>query len=162
MYNQFLISKPSKISGSGTFTDINIPPNKPIIEIIGDIFLSENIKNKDPGDYLQVSNKFFIGPSGSSYDFINHSCDPNCYFAIVGKRAILYSLYLIKEGTELTIDYSINSTDDLENWKMSCSCNSYKCRKIISGFKYLDASLKEEYIRKGLVSMFITSPSYKG
>jgi len=162
LYNQFLTSKPSKISGMGTFTNINIPENTPILEIKGDIFTAENLKDKDPGSYLQVSNKFFIGPSGSNYDFINHSCDPNCYLYIVGKRAILYSLYMIKEGTELTFDYSTSSTDDLETWKMNCSCNSYKCRKIISGFKYLDPSLKEEYIQKGLVSMFITNPTYIG
>lgn len=163
MYKEHLLSKQSKISGLGTFTTIDIPANCFIVELNGKLFSKEdNIVHDEPGSYLQVTNKWYIGPSGSKYDFINHSCDPNCYVSIIGKRAFLYSIYLIKSNTELTFDYSISSTDTLDDWSMSCNCKSYKCRKVISGFKYLDDKLKEEYKNKSIIPLFITNPMIRG
>ena len=160
LYHNYLIKKPIK-DIFGIFTEISIPKNKPIIEITGSLYDRTN-RPVNANDYLQVSNKWFIGPSGGSDDIIRHSCNPNCYIHAVGKRAILYSLNHIREGSELTFDYSTTSTESLEEWSMQCNCESFNCRKIISGYQYLDSKLKKEYEKRGMVPSFIVKPMFVG
>jgi len=157
MYNEYLEIKKSK-TGLGVFTKVKIPANSPIIEFTGTI-VPKNKSAIDPALFLQVGANRIMGPSGAVDDYINHSCDPNCFVHIVGNRAILYSLYLITEGTELFFDYSTSSTDTLEEWKMSCGCSSYKCRGTISGYQYLSDQIKKDYRAKGMIPMFITMPN---
>lgn len=158
MYNKYLEIKSSK-TGKGVFTKIQIPAKAPIIEFTGDIIPKDKL-NLDPSQFLQVGFDRFIGPSGSIDDYINHNCKPNCLVSIVGNRAILYSLYVIPKGYELTFDYSTSSTDTLDTWKMNCNCGSFNCRKVISGYQYLSESIKKEYVEKGMVPVFITNPNF--
>jgi SET domain-containing protein len=153
MYTQYIKTMPSKI-GNGTFTTIDIPAGVPILECTGDLFNKTNIP--DHPAVLQIAGNSFLGPSGKPDDTVNHSCDPNCYLHIVGLRAILYSLYFIKAGSELTFDYSTTSTDTLDEWKMNCECGAFKCRKIISGFQYLDPQLQADYKKRGMIPLFLT------
>lgn len=162
MFNNYLVINNSKISGQGTFTTVDIPKNKPIVEITGLLTKDYNIVNDNPGDYLQISHDWFLGPSGKNFDFINHSCDPNCYLYIVGTRVILYSLYVIKANTELTFDYSTTSEDNHDTWFMNCSCNSFKCRKKISGYQYLNDDIKKDYMSKNILPLFMINNSIKG
>lgn len=159
MYTRYLKVQPAKAGGNGTFTTIQIPANTAIMEITGPLRLDREIPPEDNlSMYLQVGPNAYLGLSGAADDFINHSCDPNCKLYVVGNRAILYSMYVIPAGNELTFDYSTTSTDTLENWKMDCKCGSFKCRKVISGFQYLDPKLQAEYKEKGMVPMYITNP----
>lgn len=159
MYKQFLKVQPAKSGGKGTFTTVEIPAGKPIMEIHGPVILDREIIVDDYSMYLQVGPNTFIGMSGDVDDFFNHNCDPNCYVHVVGNRAILYSLYVIPAGAELTFDYSTTSTDTHDTWKMECKCGSFKCRKVISGFQYLDPSLQETYKKKNIVPLYITQPT---
>ena len=162
MYQNYLkVKKSKRDTGEGLFTEIDIPANRPIIEKTGEVRNKENLEDINHPAWLQVSNYLFIGPSGGKDDYINHSCDPNCYFYVVGKRAILYSLYDIREGSELTFDYSTTSTKLLDEWQMECKCKSSKCRKMISGYQSLPKELKKEYEDKGIVAAFIINPLYK-
>src|SRR5579885_670688 len=158
MYNSHLVVKPCK-TGMGVFTTMEIPANTPIIEVSGNLYLEKDLPDPTHPALLQVGPNLFIGPSGSTDDYINHSCDPNCWMYVAGNRAILFSLYVIPKGAELTFDYSTTATDTLEKWKMDCSCGSSKCRKVISGFQYLDPSLQEEYKKKDLVPLYIKYPN---
>lgn len=152
MYNGYLTVRPNK-NELGVFTTVDIPARTPIIEYTGDFFNSDNI----PGpDVLQIAHNLYIGPSGNADYVINHSCNPNCFLHIIGKRAILMSLYQIKHGSELNFDYSTTSTDTLDEWKMDCNCGSFNCRKVISGFQYLDTKQQEEYKKNGMIPLFIT------
>lgn len=161
LYKKFLKIKPTK-TGKGVFSDIEIPANVPIMEITGDIHTIETMPNPENSAWLQISPQYFIGPSGGADDQVRHSCDPNCYVYAIGKRAILYSLYKIRAGAELTFDYSTTSTDTLDTWQMNCKCGSGKCRKIISGFQYLSKELVEEYKRKGVLPFFLIDKRFKG
>lgn len=154
MYEAYL-KKVSTKKWNNIFTTVEIPADVPIIEITGDIFTEDTIPNND---VLQVGHDSFIGPSGTKHDYIKHSCNPNCLLHIVGNRAILYSLHVITAGSEITFDYSTSSTDTLEKWQMHCQCGSQQCRKIISGFQYLDKNIQDNYRKKGMVPMFITGP----
>jgi uncharacterized protein len=161
MYTKYLKVDKSKTSGNGVFTTIEIPAGVPIIEFRGTIFVEKDLPEELGRELvLQVGPNTFLGPSGTTDDYINHSCDPNCRVHIVGNRAILYSLYVIPEGAELNFDYSTNSTDTHDTWKMECKCGSNKCRKVISGHQYLDPSLREEYKKKGMIPLFITFPHF--
>lgn len=161
MYNKYLEIRDSKI-GKGLFSRVEIPANVPIVEFTGPVITFKELPH-DSSNYLQIGINTYITPVGAvnGVDFINHSCNPNCMVHTVGNRAILYSLYVIPSNSELTFDYSTTSTDTLEMWKMDCNCKSPKCRKVISGYQYLDASLQDEYKKKMMIPLFITNPIFQ-
>lgn len=159
MYKAYLKVQPSKINGTGIFTSVKIPADTPVLEMTGPVLLDREIPpDVNPDVCLQVGPNTFLGPSGEACDYTNHSCDPNCRLYVVGNRAILWSLYVIPAGAELTFDYSTTSTDTYDTWKMDCKCGSYKCRKVISGFQYLDPALQNNYTSRDMVPMYITWP----
>jgi SET domain-containing protein len=82
--------------------------------------------------------------------YANHSCDPNS--GILQDR-FLVAISEIQKDTEIRYDYS--TTVDEDYWSMECRCKSAKCRRIISDFKYLDPSLKAQYLSCGIVQRFI-------
>lgn len=159
MYNEYLTIKPCS-TGQGIFSTVKIPANVPIIEFQGDICTEKKLPT-DNAAYLQIGPDKFLTPTGSlvGVDFINHSCDPNCLVRAVGNRAILYSMYVILPGNQLTFDYSTTSTDTMDSWKMNCVCGSPKCRQVISGHQYLSPELQDEYKKRGLLPLFITNPN---
>jgi SET domain len=158
MYSQYLVVEDTKI-GKGTFTTVQIPVNSMIIELSGPVVVERDIPPADLPNYLQIGPNTFMGPSGGGMpEYLNHSCDPNCKIHIVGNRAFLYSLYVIPINNELTFDYSSTSTDSLENWQMLCKCSSPKCRKVISGAKYLPSDTYDQYKIHGMFPLYITEP----
>jgi hypothetical protein len=156
---KYLKVKPSNLDGSGLFTTVKINARYPIIEVTGDIFDLSTVP--DHPAVIQVTPKLFIGPSGGPDDYINHSCNPNCFISIIGNRAILYSLYVISPDTELTFDYSSGSSESLDSWKMNCSCGAVTCRKIISGFQYLTDEQKKVLLDLKAVPPFITDGIFR-
>lgn len=157
MFDQYLRVKSTK-NGMGVFTTTEIPAGVPITEITGNIFANEKLAKETD---LQIGPNIYMGLSGNATDSINHNCNPNCLIHVVGHRAILYSIYVIKPDNELTFDYSSSSTDTLDQWKMDCNCGDNKCRKVISGFHYLDQQLQEEYKKKGIAALFLTHPIFQ-
>jgi SET domain-containing protein len=155
MYKQYLKVKTSK-NKSGVFTSVRIPKGVPVIEVTGDVHPEHQLPDPNHPALLQVGPNIFIGPSGDVDDYINHSCDPNCKLQIAGSRAILFSLYDIPAGGEITFDYSTSSTDTLDTWKIECKCGSNKCRKVISGLQYVDPAVIEDYKKRGILPMFMT------
>lgn len=160
MYEAHLFKAPSKIGETGVFTNTAIPAGVPIMEFRGDLFTRETLKHES-SQIVQIGPDMFLGPSGTFDDYINHSCNPNCTLNVVGRRAILLSLYVIPADAELTWDYSTTSTDSVEQWSMSCKCGEFSCRQTISGFHNLSDKMKENYIKKGMVPMFITNPIFR-
>jgi hypothetical protein len=160
MYKSYLKLDRSR-GGFGVFTSIIIPARVPVLEFKGDILTSEEIgKRGDKGQlrndiYLQIEKDIFLGPSGEIDDYVNHSCNPNCSIHTVGRRAFLYSIYVIPANHEINFDYSTSSTDDLNTWRMQCNCGCFNCRKIISGFQYLDKDIQDEYRRRDILPLFI-------
>ncbi len=110
---------------------------------------SENILLPEDDRYLQVSEEYFIGPSGKVDDIINHSCDPNAGLIIKDKKARLIALRDIKIGDEITYDYSLQMYK--EDWSMKCFCGFSNCRKVVREFKFLPLNLKKKYYDLGIV-----------
>ena len=140
-------------NGKGLFASQDFNSREPIFEMTGNFFSKDNLP-EDKKYVIQIGKNLWLGPSGDFDDFINHSCNPNCYLEIAGNRAIVYSLYFIKKDSELVIDYSLGCTDTVEDWNMSCNCKSYNCRKSVSGFQYLPADRKEFYERIKVVPYY--------
>ena len=156
-YKNYLEVRPTK-TGKGVFTTVKIPSGTSILEMAGPIWLDREVPDINDPVLLQIGPNTFMGASGDVDDYINHSCDPNCKLHVVGNRAILFSMYVIPVGAELTFDYSTTSTETLESWKMDCKCGSNKCRGVISGIQYLDEKLKTGYENKGMLPLYILQP----
>jgi SET domain-containing protein len=64
---------------------------------------------------------------GSSHDntarYINHSCKPNCEARIEEGKVMIYALYAIPEGEEITIDYGDEYFDEFIR-PHGCRCNA--------------------------------------
>ena len=69
----------------------------------------------------------------------NHSCDPN---AGIGRDVFLVAMRDIKDGEEITFDYSVITAD---NWTLACRCGSPRCRKVIGNYIDLSDELKRKY-----------------
>ncbi|MBI3027164.1 SET domain-containing protein-lysine N-methyltransferase [Candidatus Woesearchaeota archaeon] len=102
---------------------------------------------------VQIDKKAYLGPSGGLDDYFNHSCNPNSGLKIKGKKAVLTAIKNIRQGEEITWDYS--TTMDEDSWKMVCNCGSKNCRKVIGDFKYLPQNIKNKYIRLGIVPKYL-------
>jgi SET domain-containing protein len=157
-FKSILEIKPTT-NGNGVFAKVPIEKNSVVFEFKGKILtksqLPQNLKPEDD-HYLQIGPDMYLGPSGDLDDFVNHSCEPNCGLRIVGQRAILFALYDIKSGAELTFDYSTTSTETQEAWSMACNCGSYQCRKTISGFQYLTPLQQAKYMALNAVPTYVT------
>jgi hypothetical protein len=101
----------------------------------------------DHSDYVGRG-KYVVDDSPASY--MNHSCDPNCYYKM---RSIavkdVYALRDIEEGEELTHDYAATSVDQFAGkgfWVLECRCGSENCRGRVTGdFFDLPAELQRRY-----------------
>ena len=135
------------LKGEGIFAKGDIQPKSIILEFKGEVFTTATLPDYflKHNLYLQIGTDTFLGASGWVDDIVNHSCNPNSRVHIVGNRAFLISLYLIKSGMEVTFDYSTTSTDTTDIWSMNCRCGVYGCRKVISGYQYLDATTQQKY-----------------
>lgn len=147
--------------GKGLFSKVVISPKTTIAEWISATRTRESLLNADgtyppeSNNYLQIDKDLFLMSSGGAIDYINHSCNPNCGFMIVGQRALLETLYEIAAGTELTFDYSTTSNDSHQDWSLTCNCGDFNCRKQISGFQYLTEEQKKYYVNLGVVPDFL-------
>lgn len=87
--------------------------------------------------------------------FINHSCEPNLGF--LDDRE-LRALRHIRQGEELTFDYSTSMAENA--WTMECHCGSAHCRHVIGDFVDLPGDLKTHYRELGIVPEWL-SPDFE-
>lgn len=133
----------SKINGLGVFAGENIKKGEVIQYIKGEAkFLA--IKNKEDSlsypNWIGIGKNKWIDPNYPN-QYLNHSCEPNS--GIKGKVTMV-ALKDIKEGEEITIDYSIIEGDDL--WEMKCNCGNKNCRQIIRSVQFLPEKVFKKYL----------------
>jgi uncharacterized protein len=133
----------SKIAGKGIMAGENIKEGEVIRKITGDVKFFA-VKSKDDSlsypNWIGIGEGTWIDPH-HPHQYLNHSCNPT---AGMNDNLELVALKDIKEGEEITIDYSIIEGDDL--WEMPCSCGAPNCRKIIRSVKYLPKGTFEKYL----------------
>lgn len=97
------------------------------------------INNEGEGLYVGV-------PIDHPRNFVNHSCNPNAGIRIEDlsdgtKNSLLLAIKEIKEGEEITIDYS---TTQFEEWTFEgCRCGQPNCRGKMTEFARLPENLKK-------------------
>jgi SET domain-containing protein len=153
-----LESKPSRIAGGGLFAREPILRDEVLFDTskVGENYIiskNEADSRFEKGfDYmLQIGeNQFLVTvdeKSPSHYGFINSSYDPNC--GIRESRKIVAMRDIIT-GEEITFDYAMSESS---NFKMTCFCKSYNCRKQISGNDWKIKDLQVRY--RGFFSEYL-------
>ena len=133
-YAPGLTVKPSKIDGLGCFATKRFLKGKKIAEYAGEKISRREIKRRLAGArhqricgldaYWGVDGN--VGGNGTQY--LNHSCEPNCYFRILYGHIILFALRDIKPGEEILLDYVESWHDD----DYPCTCGAPTCRGTIN------------------------------
>ncbi len=139
---QFFVIK-SKIHGYGIAAGENIKRGEIITRLKGKLKFKINKSIEDAlanPDWVGVDKNIWIDPD-KPYKFLNHSCDANS--GIQG-RLKLIAVKDIKEGEEITIDYSTIEGD--QRWKMSCDCGAENCRHEIRSIHDLSKEDFERYM----------------
>ena len=86
-------------------------------------------------------NTWMIPYRQNPWSSLRHSCEPNV--GLSGTTDVV-ALKNIEAGDEITIDDSITEADP--NWKVTCTCGSKQCRKVIRSIQYLpEATFKKYY-----------------
>lgn len=153
---KFLIVKNTK-NGKGVFANKNFKSGEIIFEFHGKFFTFEELPtpyNEVEDHYVQIGENLYMGPSGGIDDFFNHSCAPNAGLKIDDKKVFLVAITDIKNGDEITWDYS--TTMDEDDWEMNCECDSKNCRGRIRDFKYLPPEIQKKYLNLGIVPEYIS------
>lgn len=140
------IIKRTTVKGKGVFALKNFKKDEIIFHIDGEVVETDNPsslpkKIQDhcfPFDKRDNKGYKYVLPK-SPWKYLNHSCNPNA--GIKNNRDIV-AMRPIKKGEEIVFDYAMNNID---TWKMKCSCGSKNCRKIISTFDVLDDETKRKY-----------------
>lgn len=92
-------------------------------------------------------------PTKDLTNFIDHSCDPNCWFQ--GDHLIVARKNLVP-GESITIDYATCDTEFVE-FDSECLCGSANCRRTIKNDDYLLPSIRQMY--KGHFRSFLEPSS---
>jgi len=132
-----LVLGPSKIHRWGVYAGERIPARRKVIEYTGEKISRRETKRRSlerEFNYLFTLDRYWCidgGVAGSGAEFINHSCEPNCYASIVKGHILYMSARVIRRGEELTVDYRFDSKVE----KTLCSCGSDNCRGTINLLK---------------------------
>jgi len=121
--------KKSKIEGLGICVSEDIKKGNHIAYITGSLVKKETKSKREALSiplWFGVTKNLWLDPGNSIWRYFNHSCEPNT--AIVGTKKLI-AKHNIKNGEELTVDYSMTDGDLL--WEMNCSCRTRTCRKKI-------------------------------
>ena len=94
---------------------------------------------------LQIGENRFLESTAKFDDFLNHSCDPNCY--IDWNTMNLVTLKNISAGEELSFNYNTSEYDlckQYGNISFSCLCGSKNCIRYVKGFRHLNFNQKRK------------------
>ena len=142
--------------GKGVFARKSFRKGEDIINFKGKLFTFETLPtpyDKFDDHYVQIGDNLYMGPSGDSDDYFNHSCNPNSGLAINGTKVRLVAIRDISADQEITWDYS--TTMDEDEWNLTCACESPNCRKQIFDFKYLPKDIQTVYTNANIVPQYI-------
>jgi uncharacterized protein len=120
---------PSKIDGKGAFAQERIPARKKIGDLGGVVISIKEanaiaLKTKRVA-MVELSDTLALNASVNSNElrYINHSCQPNAYIRVLGKRVEFYALKNIKPGEEITSNYG----ETHHEGTLKCRCGKPGC-----------------------------------
>lgn len=122
----------SPIQGLGLFACMILPGRRKLGEISGRLVKLPQARNQieraERIYFIELTNAWALECSdGNQFKHLNHSCTPNCYLRIIGRRVEVYTLRSISRGAELTVDYG----ETPHKGGMRCRCGAPNCRAIL-------------------------------
>ena len=121
-----IVRKRSRLHGFGVFAQAAINKNTRIIDYAGELVRNDKSEAREER-YLadgciwvfRVNRNWSrdANVGGNVARFINHACEPNCWFEVVDKTIWIRAGRNIRRGEELTYDYSI-----IGEKTMPCRC----------------------------------------
>lgn len=146
MLNTKITLKKSKIHGMGLFATKPIKKGE-VIWKFTHTTLKEVVKRQfeklpryKQRLFYQHGKKFIS--IADILEYINHSCNPTAWWlgddTLVARRNI-------KEGEEITYDYSTNDVNPRTLRSMRCNCGSKCCRKIVTYKDCLSSEFQKKY-----------------
>ena len=148
--------KTSPQHGKGVFARTAISAGEVVLIFSGSRLHRSQVDFEDY--HLQVAEDFYIGPSGTADDFVNHSCQPNCGFQ---HGLNLVALRAIAADEELTWDYS-TAIDEEGYPGFPCSCGAALCRSKVRSFRDLPPEIQSHlrpWLLPYLAAKYFPSPA---
>jgi SET domain-containing protein len=122
--------KPSRIDGKGCFAAVAFKRRRKIAEYVGEKIsrheVARRVKNKRRLYISGIDSYWAIDGihGGNGTQFINHSCEPNCYSKVIHGHILFFALRDIEPGEEILLDYG----DSYHSDRKRCSCGAPSCR----------------------------------
>lgn len=122
--------KISAIAGRGCFATTSFRKGRKIAEYAGEKITqreaSRRVKNQKVIRICGIDENWAIDGNvgGNATQYINHSCDPNCYTRTTHGHILFMALRDIAPGEELTVDYGESYHEGAE----ICGCGAKNCR----------------------------------
>ncbi len=127
-FEKHVFVKNSSVHGKGIFTSVDIPKNKIIMPIIGEVISGKECERRE-----EEEDNVYIFWNGDTYidtamtdkiKYINHNCNFNCDVIERDENSLSLIAYRnIKAGEELTIDYGYEEIYE------NCKCGKCKAEK---------------------------------
>lgn len=147
--SKLIVITHSDISGDGSFAAADIPRGTHLITLSGKPMLKYRaLQSNDP---LQIDENTYLDLNHASKT-INHSCAPNCG---IRNRSDLYAIRDIKQGEEITYDYSTTVGSDDNIFAMPCACGAMDCRGVIGNFLSIPKARLIDYASLDALPQFI-------
>jgi uncharacterized protein len=127
----------SKIDGRGCFATAPFRKWQKIAELVGErvsrVEAARRMRGRERLHICAIDSYWGIDGSrgGNGSQFINHSCQPNCFVRIVRGHIIFFALRAITPGEEITMDYVNSYHPDTKR----CRCGAPGCRGTINLIK---------------------------
>ncbi|MFN0086613.1 MAG: SET domain-containing protein [Blastocatellia bacterium] len=122
--------KPSAIDGRGCFATVTFRKGRKIAEYVGEKISRREIARRLRGKrriHICGINQYWAidgGRLGNGTQYINHSCDPNCYVRIHHDHILFFAKRDIAPGEEILLDYEESYHDNSKR----CDCGAPNCR----------------------------------
>lgn len=142
----------SKIHGKGLFATMDIKKGARVFIFPGKIVRRKIRTEKESNRFINwigLGKDLWLNPNQTSARHVNHSCDPNTVLI----RRTLYAIKFVKQGDEITFDYSFSDVDPY--WHVDCHCGAKNCRKIIGSIYTLAPTLFKA--RKRFIQPFFSA-----
>jgi SET domain-containing protein len=120
----------SGIAGKGCFATVPFKKRQKIAEYAGEKILQREVPERIHGQRIiricGIDHKWAIDGSvgGNGTQYINHSCQPNCYTRTLYGHLLFFALRDIAPGEEITADYG----DSYHEQTIRCGCGAANCR----------------------------------
>jgi SET domain-containing protein len=144
-----IIIKESNLGNKGLFAKNPIKTGSTIFRFEGRIGTDE----ETDAESMQIGENEFLESTIGFDNFLNHSCNPNCF--VDWPTMNLVANQDIKIGEELTVNYNTFEYDlvnMVQNLAFKCNCGSEECYKEVKGFAFLSY---EEKIKLKNTSPFL-------